>query len=195
MLEIITNNKLLVLVLGSLVLILPNIYFLKRNRKQMKPYYDKMETLRPHFSGQLSKVRQFIEDEPCFIGHFSGHKFTLTYSRPEGQPPNNLQLKCHIRSTSGLRIFAHSIPSKVLFDKQVVTGDSELDRYDFYSNKPDEAKRYLTSRKAVLKQLREDGWRIPAIGRWSIITSTDVNRTLDPETIKTALKNLIELRN
>lgn len=183
------------LILGSLVLILPNIYFLKRNRKQMKPYYAKMAALGPHFSGQLSKVRQFIEDEPCFIGHFSGHKFTLTYSRPEGQPPNNLQLKCHVRSSSGLRIFAHSIPSKVLFDKQVITGDPDMDRYDFYSNKPDEAKRYLRSRKIIYEQLIKQGWRIPVVGRWSIITGTDVNHTLDPEDIKAALKSLIALKN
>ncbi|MDD1777115.1 MAG: hypothetical protein LUQ65_03030 [Candidatus Helarchaeota archaeon] len=195
MMELITNNLLPIIILGSLVLILPNIYFLRRNRSEMKPYYQQIETLIPHFSGRVSKLQQFVKDEPRLIGQYAGHKFSLTYYRPEGLPPNILQLKCYITSSVGLRIFAHSIPSRVLFDKKVVTDDPDLDRYDFYSNKPVEAKHYLTSRKTIFKQLIDSDWGIPDIGRRSITTSTDVNRSIDPETIEAALKKLIELRN
>ena len=198
MMKFIINNHLqpFAIVAIMLALVVINLFFVRRNQLQIKPYYRKLEALTPHFSGSLSKSWIFfIDDSPKLIGQFAGHKFALTYSRPEGQPPNYLELKCYIRSTSGLRIFGHAINSKVLFDKKVNTGDSDLDRYNFYSNKPNEAKRYLTSRKVIFRQLIDSGWKIPVIGRWSIITGTDVNRTLDAETIKAALVNLISLRN
>jgi hypothetical protein len=82
------------------------------------------------------------------------------------------------------------LPSKVLFLKKVYTDDIELDKFDFYSNKPIDAKKYLISHRATFKQLGEDGWSMPVFSRRTISIFTDVNRSIDAEAITSALRNM-----
>jgi hypothetical protein len=171
-------------------------YFFRRNRRVMQPYYEKLDNLSKQFSASLSGTSKFLSDVPCFTGQFNGCKFTLAYTRVEGAPPNRLQLKCYSNSKSKLKLFSHSGPSRVLFAKKVNIADPELDKYSIYSNSPDEANRYLnnSSRKQAIRALIEKGWSFPIMNRTSISVSADVNHSVDSETVRSSLEQLILLR-
>jgi hypothetical protein len=194
--EYINNNlfKATIFIFGLLLLLVPVLFFARRDRRMLKPYFDTLKALSIHFSGAISKPKTLFYDSPTFTGSFDGNKFSLMYYRPEGQPPNALHLKLYRKSTNSMRIFAHNIPSKVLFDKAVLTHDPELDRYNFYSSNPDEAKKYLVSHKDIIKRLPESGWSIPSIDRRSITVSANVNHIINAEEISKALKIMKELK-
>lgn len=190
-------SQLIFFVIGTLALIALSLYFARKFRKQMKPYYEKLETLAKNLSGISCKLHGFFESAPSLDGNWSEQKFTLGYwSSDFCAPPSGLQLKLYIRPSIKFSIYANYMrPSKVLLLKKVNTGEVDLDKFDFYSNKPDEAKKYLISHKETLKQLSESGWSMPVFNRRTISIFTDVNRSIDAETIKSALQNLNELNN
>lgn len=181
---------------GILILTFVVAYFFRRNRRVMQPYYEKLENLSTQFPGSLSGARKFLSDEPCFTGQFNGCKFTLTYTRVEGAPPNRLELKCYSNSKNKLKLFSYSGPSRVLFAKKVITDDPELDKYGIYSYSPDEAKRYLnnSSRKQAIRILIENGWSFPMIARTSISVSADVNHAVNSDVLRLSLEQLLLLR-
>jgi len=181
---------------GILVLTFVVVYFFRRNRRVMQPYYEKLENLATQFPGSLSGSRKFRSDEPCFTGQFNGCKFTLTYTRVEGAPPNRLELRCSSISKSKLKLFSYSGPSRVLFAKKVIANDPELDKYNIYSNSPEEAKRYLnnSSRKEAIRILIKNGWSFPVMTRNSISVSADVNHAVNSDVLRVSLEQLLQLR-
>jgi hypothetical protein len=162
----------------------------------MQPYYEKLENLSKQLPGSLSGASKFLSDEPCFTGQFNGCRFTLTYTRVEGAPPNRLELRCFSNSKSKLKLFSYSGPSRVLFAKKVITNNPELDKYHIYSNSPDEAKRYLnnSSRKQAIRTLIENGGSFPMMTRNGISVSADVNHAVDSEAVRVSLEHLFLLR-
>lgn len=181
---------------GILVLTSVVAYFFRRNRQIMQPYYEKLENLSTQFPGSLSGASKFLSDEPCFTGQFNGCKFTLTYTRVEGAPPNRLELRYFSNSKIKLKLFLYSGPSRVLFAKKVKADDPELDKYNIYSNSPDEAKRYLnnSSRKQAIRTLIEHGWSFPMMTRNSIRVSADVNHAVNSDGLRISLEQLLLLR-
>jgi len=164
------SQQLIILIGGLLILVLPLIYFMQKNRRDMQKYYETLERLSGHFSGQLSRSNKFYNDVPSFVGQFSSYKFTLTYFRVESAPPRSLQLKCYAKSKGRLKIFSYAEPHTVFFAKRVVIDDAQFDKYYIYSNMPEEAEDYInnTLRKTVIKKLVEDGWSFPMMTRNSI---------------------------
>lgn len=164
----------------------------------MKTYYDAVSGLTRSFPGSLSKFNRFVNDQPCFIGNFSGYKFLLFYWRVDAAtPPSGLVLEYRIPSESKLKIFMYPVnPGTVLFAKRVYTGDSDLDKYYIYSNRPSQAKRYFDdmTKRLLVKQVIADGWHPPMIYSNSISISSEITSSLEPELIKKTLRNLISLR-
>jgi hypothetical protein len=189
-------TNLIKLLLGVLVLISAVLFFAWKNRQRMKPYYDRLEALSKDISGSISKSQRFFNDAPRLIGDFYGHKFLLTYCHSEGAPPTFLQLRCYINSVNKLKIFAYSKPSTVLFAKRVHISDDIFDNYYIYSNKPNEARQYLSneSRKAIIRQIIEKGWSFPHITKNYISIYANVDHSLDPAALRLTLAWLIELK-
>jgi hypothetical protein len=189
-------HYLLILMSGLVALIIWVIYFIRKNRRNMRRYYETLEGLSKYFPGELSRSSKFLSDIPCFVGQFSGYKFTLTYVRIESAPPSSLQLKWYAKHKIEFKIFSYSKPMIVLFAKRVFIDDPTLDKYHLYSNMRDEALRYLRdeSRKAAIKKLIEDGWSFPTINRNSISISADVNHLVTPEGLRATLEQLAVLR-
>lgn len=193
------NNltNLLVFVIGALALITLSLYFARRFRSQMRPFYENIENLAQTLQGTPIKLMGCIDFEPALIGSWAKDKYTLKYCSSDfGALPHILRLELYKRSPIRLSIFANNMrPSKVLFLKKLHTGNADLDKFDFYSNKPEEAKTYLLSHQATLKELTASGWSIPSFGRRSISIYADISHSIDAGAIKVALQNLAELRN
>lgn len=188
-------SQMIFFAIGTLALIALSLFFARKFRKQMKPYFENLETLAKNLSGIPCKLHGFFDSEPSLAGHWFEHKFTFRYCSSDFfAAPHSLQLKLFIRPSIKFSIYANYMrPSKVLFLKKTYTGEVDLDKFDFYSNKPDEAKKYLISHQTILKQLSDSGWSMPVFNRRTISIFTDVNRSIDAETIKSALRNLNEL--
>jgi hypothetical protein len=173
---------------------------LRRKGKSVniKTYYDAVSGLSRSFQGRLSKFNRFVNDQPCFIGNFSGYKFLLFYWRVDAAtPPSALVLEYRIPSESKMKIFMYPVnPGTVLFAKRIYTGDNDLDKYYIYSNRPSQAERYFDdmTKRSIVKQVIADGWRPPMINSNSISISSELTSSLDPELIKRTLQNLISLR-
>jgi len=195
----IRNNlsQLLFFLIGTLALIALCLYLARRFRKQMNPYREKLEALAKTLPEIPCKLSSFIDAEPSLIGHWSELKFTLRYCGGDFcSLPLCLRLRLNIRPSINFTIYSnYKGSSKVLFLKKVYTDEVDLDKYDFYSNKPDEAKKYLLSHHVVLSKLSEGGWEMPVFNQRSISIYTDVNSSFDAETIKSTLQNLNQLAN
>lgn len=190
-------SHLIIFVIGILALFAGFLYLSRRFQRKMKPYVEKLETIAKTLPSMPCKLLGFIESVPGLKGHWSEHKFTLQYLCSDfGALPHSLQLRLYIRQTIRFSIYANYMrPSKVLFLKKIYTDEADLDKYDFYSNEPSEARKYLISHQTTLKKLSECGWRMPVFGRRFISIETDPNRSIDAENIKAALQYLVELRS
>lgn len=186
----------IVLLLGISALIGLVLFFAWRNRQRMRPYYERLERLSRDLTGTISKSQRFFYDVPCFIGNFSGQKFSLTYWHDEGSPPRYLRLKCYIPSLSDLKIYAYPNPTTVFFAKRVELLDEPFDKHFIYSNRPDEARLFLTneSRKKTIRKLIDDGWSFPHITKQAISLHANADHGLDPAGLRSTLTQIMELR-
>jgi len=205
--EVITLTNIYLILVVTIFSIILILYFVARNnmRRQSRGMneqacYKLMSDLSNHFTGNMSKSSRFFFNQPSFTGSLSGHNIKITLWRSEliGPPLSKLFLSCHIISKNKLKILMYRAnPGTVLFVKRIHIEGNELDKLYVYSNKPDEAKRYLNDilRRTTVKQIVESGCEPPIITRNTITTVVDITQhKLDPEDIKAILIKLISLQ-
>ncbi len=90
-----------------------------RSQRRIRPYYATIKALSGQFPGRLSKLSRFFMNQPCFLGTFSGCKFSATYTTDRALYVWHLQIVCHVSSSSKLKIFMYERnPGTVLFAKK-----------------------------------------------------------------------------
>jgi hypothetical protein len=114
-------------------------------------------------------------------------------------PPTKLMIKCFIPSASKLKIFFYQEnPRAVFLAKKIEIPDKEFRSFYIYSNKPEDASRYLadSTRNTVIKNLLQEGWGPPSIICNRITITTDIKEpNLSPDFIKETLNKLMSLRS
>ena len=190
-----TITQISLLALCALVLFfLMLAYIIRINRKAMTAHCESFENLSALIPGSVSKYSKLL-DQPSFSGMFSSHKYSFTYAR--GLLPSRwFELNFERKSANGMKLYFYSgSVGRVLFMKRIYTGDHMLDQYFIYSNKPEEAKRFLSdySRLTAIKNLIWAGWDPPNIIGKLLKTSTGVPVRIDPQWIKKTLENILIL--
>jgi predicted RNA binding protein YcfA (HicA-like mRNA interferase family) len=191
------NIALAFLILAPLLLV--NVVIAIHAERRIRPYYATIMSLSKQFSGELSLFNKYFMHQPCFVGTFSGCKFSATYTTDKVLNVWNLRLDCHVLSPGKLKIFMYERnPFMALFMKKIRIGGHDFDQYEIYSNMPDAAMRYFADdkKKENIKQLLANGWQPPRITGKKIFTCSQVRPgpDLDPEMVRTTLQNLIALR-
>lgn len=194
-------NKFFVLLVIILILLPSALIFITvQSRRRIRPYYEAVESLSKHFPGELSRVSKFFENQPKFVGTFSGHRFSVTYISNKASYVTGLELVCYVASSHKLKIFMYETnPGTVLFAKRVHVGDGDFAGSYIYSNRPDEANRYFADdrKRKSIKQIRAIGWLLPTITAQAIRTYAADDRPkpiLQPEMVKDTLTNMIALQ-
>jgi hypothetical protein len=169
-------------------------FIIRINRKAMTEHCESFENLSAHMPGSVSKYSKFL-DQPSFCGVFSNHTFAFTYAR--GLLPSRwFELNFERKSANNMKLYFYSgSVGRVLFMKRIYTGDHMLDQYFIYSNKPEEAKAFLSdhSRLTAIKNLIWAGWDPPNFIGKIIKTTAAVPVRIDPQWIKKTLENILIL--
>ena len=97
---------------------------------------------------------------------------------------------------NNVKIYAYPNPTTVLFAKRVHFSDQLLNNFFIYSNRPNDARLYLSSEseKATIQKLIDSGWSFPHITKRFINIYASVDHSLDPSELKATLTRIIELK-
>lgn len=182
-------------VVFSLLILLVG-FIMRMNRDEQKAYCEQFENLSDHLAGVVSGYSKFL-NQPSFSGNLAGQKYSLTYARALGRGPRQwFELNFERKSANEMKLFFYSgSVGPVLFMKRIYTGDHMLDQYYIYTNKPEEAKTFLSddSRLTAIKNLIWTGWDPPNIIGNILKTTAAVPVRIDPQWIKKTLENILIL--